>query len=175
MIQSRLLFGRKSVPGMVAMLLAGVLAGSIFVSPAVSQSAAPATTPARVAARSKFKPDHFAGSAGKYYAAIWGVDALKVKAVEGGELIRFSYQVLDPQKAAVFNDRNVDPKMVDSVNHLILVVPELEKVGKLRQNNKPETGRSYWMAFSNPRGYVKRGSRVNVVIGHFHADGLVVE
>ena len=90
-------------------------------------------------------------------------------------MVRFSYQVLDPQKAAVLNDRSIDPKMIDPVNHLILEIPELEKVGKLRQNNKPEAGRSYWMAFSNPRGTVKRGSRVNVVIGQFHADGLVVE
>jgi hypothetical protein len=31
------------------------------------------------------------------------------------------------------------------------------------------------MAFSNPRRTVKPGDRVNVVIGRFHADGLVVE
>jgi hypothetical protein len=31
------------------------------------------------------------------------------------------------------------------------------------------------MAFSNPRRTVKRGDRVNVVIGQFHADGLLVE
>ena len=56
-----------------------------------------------------------------------------------------------------------------------LVIPSLEKVGKLRQTNAPEPGRSYWMAFSNPRRVVKRGDRVNIVIGQFHADGLIVE
>ena len=175
MIRPRLLSVHKSVPVMAVMLVAGILSGSSVVSPAMSQSAGPAPKPAHVPARARFQPDHFAGRAAKYYALIWGIDSLKVKAVEGGELVRFSYQVLDPQKAAVLNDRDIDPKMIDPANHLILVVPELEKVGKLRQNNKPEAGKSYWMAFSNPRGTVKRGTRVNVVIGQFHADGLVVE
>jgi hypothetical protein len=56
-----------------------------------------------------------------------------------------------------------------------LVVPSLEKVGKLRQSEAPEEGKSYWMAFSNKGRLVKRGDRVNVVIGQFHADGLVVD
>ncbi len=56
-----------------------------------------------------------------------------------------------------------------------LVVPSLEKVGMLRQSNTPEPGKSYWMAFSNPSRTVKRGDRVNVVIGHFQAEGLIVE
>jgi hypothetical protein len=55
------------------------------------------------------------------------------------------------------------------------VIPELEKVGKLRQTGTPEAGKAYWMAFSNKGRLVKRGDRVNVVIGSFHADGLVVD
>jgi hypothetical protein len=34
---------------------------------------------------------------------------------------------------------------------------------------------TYWMAFSNPTLAVKRGHRVDVVIGSFHAANLVVE
>jgi hypothetical protein len=56
-----------------------------------------------------------------------------------------------------------------------LVVPSLEKVGQLRQSGTAEEGKVYWMAFSNPRRSVKPGDRVSVVIGNFHADGLVVE
>jgi len=55
------------------------------------------------------------------------------------------------------------------------VVPSLEKVGKLRQSSTPQAGKSYWMAFSNKGRLVKRGDRVNVVIGKFRADGLVVD
>jgi hypothetical protein len=45
----------------------------------------------------------------------------------------------------------------------------------LRQTATPEEGKSYWMAFSNKGRPVKRGDRVTVVIGHFRAEGLVVE
>ena len=31
------------------------------------------------------------------------------------------------------------------------------------------------MAFSNKGNYVKDGDRVNVIIGSFHADGLLVQ
>ena len=34
---------------------------------------------------------------------------------------------------------------------------------------------TYWMAFSNPTLAVKRGHRVDVVIGSFRANNLVVE
>ena len=51
------------------------------------------------------------------------------------------------------------------------------QVGLLRQapTGKPEPGKAYWMAFSNKGRLVKRGDHVSVVIGRFHADGLVVE
>jgi hypothetical protein len=51
----------------------------------------------------------------------------------------------------------------------------LEKVGKLRQSSTPKAGMTYWMAFSNPTLAVKRGHRVDVVIGSFRATNLVVE
>jgi hypothetical protein len=51
----------------------------------------------------------------------------------------------------------------------------LEKVGQLRQSSTPIEGKVYWMAFSNKGGRVKRGDHVNVVIGNFHAEGLVVD
>jgi hypothetical protein len=55
------------------------------------------------------------------------------------------------------------------------VVPALEQVGQLRQSATPKAGMSYWMAFSNSGRRVKRGDRVDVVIGQFRANGLVVE
>jgi hypothetical protein len=57
----------------------------------------------------------------------------------------------------------------------VLVIPSLEKVGQLRQSSTPIAGKNFWMAFSNPRLTVKPGDRVNIVIGPFHAEGLVVE
>jgi hypothetical protein len=54
-------------------------------------------------------------------------------------------------------------------------VPLMDKVGKLRQSSPPEAGKTYWMLFSNKGGHVKRGDKVNIVIGKFRADGLVVD
>ena len=39
----------------------------------------------------------------------------------------------------------------------------------------PENGKAYWMVFSNKGRLVKRGNHVAVVIGAFHADGLIVD
>ena len=43
-------------------------------------------------------------SAELYYRLIWGVGSLKVKHAESGEIIRFSYRVLDADKARTLND-----------------------------------------------------------------------
>jgi hypothetical protein len=51
----------------------------------------------------------------------------------------------------------------------------MEKVGKLRQTGPAAEGRVYWMVFGNPSQLVKRGNRVDVVIGDFRAEGIVVE
>ena len=47
----------------------------------------------------------------------------------------------------------------------------------LRQmpNGKPEAGKSYWMAFSNSGRVLRRGDGVNVVIGNFRSEGLILE
>ena len=110
-----------------------------------------------------------------YYQGVWGVEELHVKAAESGQLIRFDYRVLDPGKATPLNDKKFEPELVDVQAGVKLVVPELEKVGKLRQQSSPKAGMTYWMAFSNPTLAVKRGHRVDVVIGSFRANNLVVE
>jgi hypothetical protein len=98
-----------------------------------------------------------------------------VKSVEAGALIRFTYRVLDPEKAKPLNDEKNDPFLIDPKAGVKLVVPSLEKVGKLRQVSTPQASKVYWMTFSNKGGFVKTGDRVDIVIGNFHANGLVVE
>jgi len=110
-----------------------------------------------------------------YYEGVWGVDSLSVKAVESGEIIRFSFRVLDADKAKPLNDKKSEPHLIDMQAKVKLVVPSLEKVGQLRQSSTPIASKFYWMGFSNPGRQVKRGDRVEVVIGQFHADGLVVD
>jgi hypothetical protein len=172
---------RKVISKTTSLLLAGVFASSILVLtagaqfPASAGTTAPATKPSVTAAPSRYRPDRFAGRAGKYYELIWGVDSLAVKWTESGEVIRFTYRVLDAGKAKTLNDKKVEPALIDPQARVKLVVPSMEKVGQLRQSSTPQAGKSYWMAFSNKGRLVKRGDRVNVVIGQFRAEGLVVD
>lgn len=159
------------------MLLAGVLASSLFVLPAAGQSTTPAAKPPAASQSTRYRPERFSRRAKLYYEDIWGVDTLSVKWTEQGEVIRFAYRVLDGNKALALNDKKAEPQLIDPQAAVKLVVPALENVGLLRQtpSGKPEPGRIYWMAFSNKGRLVKRGDHVNVVIGQFRADGLVVD
>jgi hypothetical protein len=141
-------------------------------------SGKPAAQPAKPAGTGsthRYQPDRFAGRAGSYYRLVWGVDSLGVKLVESGEVVRFTYRVLDAQKAKALNDKQNEPELVDPRAGVKLVVPSMEKIGKLRQSSNPEAGKSYWMAFSNKGRPVKHGDHVIVQIGQFRADGLVVD
>ena len=140
-----------------------------------SQSTAPTAKKAGNVVPQRYRQNRVAASARQYYAIQWGVDSLSVRSVESGEIIRFSYRVLDAEKAKALNDKKAEPSLIDPRAGVKLVVPSLEKVGKLRQSSTPEAGKMYWMAFSNKGGFVKRGHRVDVVIGPFKAEGLVVQ
>lgn len=140
-----------------------------------SRSAPPSAPAKRSAKVSRYRPDPFAGRSGNYYRLVWGVDSISVKWAESGEVIRFSYRVLDADKAKVLNEKRNEPSLIDPQAGVSLVVPALENVGQLRQSTTPENGKSYWMVFSNKGRLVQRGHHVSVVIGAFHADGLVVD
>ena len=161
-------------------LLAGLLAGSIAVAPAflqATQNNEGTVNPASQSgtARSRYQPSRFSKRATQYYGLVWGVDSLAVRSTESGEVIRFTYRVLDAEKAKTLNDKKNEPALIDPRAGVKLIVPSLEKVGQLRQSATPEAGKSYWMAFSNKGRLVKRGDRVDVVIGKFRAEGLVVD
>ena len=157
------------------MLPALSLAGGIFVLGAVAQDPAPVNNAPTARAPSYSAHTRLPMRASQYYGAVWGVDSFSVKLVESGEIIRFSYRVLDAAKAEKLNDKKADPFLIDPRAGVRLVVPTMEKIGQLRQTATPEAGKSYWMAFSNKGRIVKRGSRVSVEIGLFRVDGLVVQ
>jgi hypothetical protein len=157
------------------MLLAGLLAGGISSSAMATEPPAPAKGLAAAKPRTRYQPDRFAGRAGKYYDLVWGVDSLNVKLAESGQIVRFSYRVLNPARASALNDGRSEPSLIDPRAGVSLVIPRMEKVGQLRQTGTPEAGKAYWMAFSNKGRPVKKGDRVDVVIGQFRAQGLVVD
>jgi hypothetical protein len=105
----------------------------------------------------------------------WGVDVVGVRRISSGQMLRFSYRILDPVKAKPLQAKEVKPYLTDEATGTRLAVPALENVGELRQTAAPEAGRTYFMIFGNPGGLVKSGSPVDVVIGGFHAEGLIVD
>jgi hypothetical protein len=134
------------------------------------------TAAARPVARSSpYKSAGLPESAKLYYLSSWGVDSLKAVSTASGNLIRFSYRVVQPKAATALGDVTSTPYMVGLKNNAVLHIPVMEKVGQLRQTGVPQQGQEYWMAFSNKGAMVMRGDRVNVVIGTFHVDGLTVE
>ena len=149
-------------------------------APGPASAAAPAAGAAagqapQAPARSPYAVERFSGRAGIYYGLIWGVDSIQVRLVESGELVRFSFRVLDPAKAKILNDKQTEARLEDPRAGVSLSVPVMEKVGQLRQTAPPEAGRAYWMTFSNKGRLVARGDRVDVVIGQFRANNLVVD
>ena len=163
-------------------IFAMLLAGSMVPSHAFSQSsqdkegsAVPARKRPETALPRRYAQNRLAAKALRYYSLVWGVDSLTVKSVESGEIIRFTYRVIDADKAKSLNDKRNEPSLIDPGAGVKLAVPSLEKIGKLRQSSTPLAGKVYWMAFSNRGGHVKPGHHVDVVIGQFHAAGLVVQ
>jgi len=179
---------RKMSALLVSVIASGILvAGGAAQSPAPApaqsgtptQSVAPAqpsAPPARPApALQGAQVSRLSRRAEMYYEGAWGVSELRVKVAESGSLIRFDYRVVDPEKAVALNDKKAEPMLFDAQARVKLVVPQMEKVGKLRQSSTPKAGMTYWMAFSNPTQAVQRGHRVDVVIGSFRASNLIVE
>jgi len=176
------------------LLRGGLIAGSFLVFAAAAQSNQEAPTPEKgTAAKTQVQPQtrtsaptrtskihhpvvtgELTSTQKRYYGLIWGVEILGVKVVSSGLMLRFSYRVLDVNKAKVLNDKKATPLLIDQKSGAKLEVPTLEKVGQLRQSPAPENGHEYWMVFSNNGEVVKPGSRVDIVIGNFRAKGLIV-
>jgi hypothetical protein len=165
------------------MLFAGIFVSSFLILPTLAlsaegQEALPANqvvAPSQAQKVSPYHPNKLSKHAREYYQSIWGVDNMLVHMTASGNLIRFSYRVNDPVRAKSLADEHTKPYLLGLRSHAMLQVPVMENIGQLRQAVKPETGKEYWMVFSNRGNLVKVGDRVNVIIGTFHADGLMVE
>ena len=138
-------------------------------------SQAGAASPAKAAREPRSLPNRVPARAKAYYESLWGVDNFLVRRTASSSLVRFSYRVVDPARAAALNDGHFKPELIAPTRGVSLQVPSMEQIGDLRQKGKLEAGKVYWMAFSNKGNVVRPGDRVNVVIGSFRADGLVVQ
>jgi hypothetical protein len=168
---------RHALGGALAALFitAGAAAAPIPPQPGTPIAVAAPTASASKPATSPFRQRRESSKAQNYYVSRWGIDDLKVRSTNSGNLIRFSYRVVNVELAQVLNDKRNTPAMVSQRARVVLQVPMMEKVGPLRQSMPPEAGKEFWMVFSNKGNYVKPGDRVDVLIGSFHADGLMVD
>ncbi|WP_233886943.1 hypothetical protein [Paraburkholderia flagellata] len=161
---------------------AGLIAGSVclaasWLQPAAGQeSAIAAHKPAGAAAKqSPYSPASLPQRAKGYYELAQGIDHLSVRRTASGNLIRFSYRVTDPAAARPLGEKTATALMFGRTSHALLEIPVMDKVGALRQSGPLETGQEYWMVFSNKGGAIKAGERVDVFVGSFHVDGLIVQ
>jgi hypothetical protein len=111
----------------------------------------------------------------QYYPSAWGVERLQTGLTSSGNLVRFTFRVVDPKRAKPLGDHAATPYLYAPRTHAVLQVPVMEKIGQLRQLGNLESNKDYWMVFSNKGNLVRAGDRVNVIIGPFHAEGLLVE
>jgi hypothetical protein len=105
----------------------------------------------------------------------WGVEVVFVRQVAAGYMLEFRYKVLDAKKAQPLFERQTKPILTHTASGAKFVVPTPAKTGALRNSNLPQAGRTYWMFFANPGKFIKPGEQVNIEIGDFVAESLVVQ
>jgi hypothetical protein len=155
---------------------ASLVLGCALTQACLAQTQAPVSPAAdRAHKTSPYHGMKLSEKARDYYPAAWGVDHLRATYTSSGNLIRFSYRVLEPKLAKPLGDHESTPYLYAPRSHAMLQIPTMEKIGQLRQLNAAEANKEYWMVFSNKGNLVRPGERVNVIIGKFHADGLLVE
>ena len=176
--QSELAPLRLDVRALVGSAPAFCLLATLFAIASMAAARAetqPAHAGMEVHKNSAYRPIGQVRRESEHFRALWGVDKLAVRRVASGSLIRFSYHVVDPARAGVLNAERDIPYLIAPTRGVVLQIPTLEQVGDLRQKGQPVAGMTYWMAFSNKHEPVKVGDRVNIAIGTFHAEGLIVE
>ncbi len=161
------------------LLTAATLSGmALFCSATAATEKAPVPGKANSAIalrQSPYRRTRETEKAHEYYPAAWGVGHLQTSLTSSGNLVRFTFRVLDPKRARPFADHAATPYLYAPRTHAVLQVPTMDKIGQLRQLGNLESNKDYWMVFSNKGNLVRAGDRVNVIIGPFHAEGLLVE
>jgi len=105
----------------------------------------------------------------------WGVEILHVRQAAAGYMLEFRYKVVDAEKAKPLFLRQTKPMLTHAETGALLIVPTPAKTGALRNSNPPLAGHTYWMFFANPGKLVQPGEHVDIEIGDFVAEGLVVQ
>jgi len=112
---------------------------------------------------------------GQAYRRNWGIEIIGIRVTSSHSMLSFRYRIVDPVKARPIMDQKSKAYVIDEATGVRLAVPAMENIGELRQSGTPEPDRNYFIIFGNPGGLVKAGSRVSVVIGEMHVNGMIAE
>lgn len=110
-----------------------------------------------------------------YMKREWGIEIVYVRQTAAGYMLEFRYKVVDAKKAQALFERQIKPLLTHVESGAKMVVPTPAKTGALRNSNPPKDGHTYWMFFANPGQLVKPGEHVDIEIGEFVAENLIVQ
>jgi hypothetical protein len=99
-----------------------------------------------------------------------GVKITQVAVTGDGGLVDLRYKVVDPDRANSLHDPKTPPAVVDEQTGLVVhnLFMDHSHTGPYK------TGVTYYLVFENPGGWVRRGSRVTVLLGDARVDHVVV-
>jgi hypothetical protein len=165
----------RAETGLPAALLAGSLLVLHLVAPVARGDTAsqPMTTPQAAKVIEPIPAPHHPREK-TYMKRKWGVEILFLRESVAGYMLEFRYKVLDPGKAAPLFVRKTKPVLTHVRTGKRLTVVEPATTGALRNSYTPLADHTYWMFFTNPNKLIKSGDRVNLQIGDFAVEGLVV-
>jgi len=106
----------------------------------------------------------------------WGIEALKVTLSANGYMVDFRYRVIDPKKAAKAVNRRDQPYLRNLKTGRNSLVPSPANIGALRHTGgNLQKGKHYFVLFANPGKAIKRGDKVNLVMGGYALENVTVQ
>jgi hypothetical protein len=109
----------------------------------------------------------------------WGIKFYGIKWTAAGYMLHLRFRVLDPEKAYPLLSRKIKRQVIVEKSGAVLKVPFSPKVGSLRSTvrtpNMVKKGRNYEALFANPGRHVKPGDKVDLVIGNFMVENIIVQ
>ena len=104
-----------------------------------------------------------------------GVRVERITIAAAGYMLDMRYRIIDAELAGRTLQRDTGLMLVDQATGTKLEVPNMAKVGKLRQLPGKDGDRIYWMFFNNPGGLVKAGAKVTLKLGDLKIEDIVVQ
>jgi hypothetical protein len=100
-----------------------------------------------------------------------GVRLVRVAVTGGGGLLDLRYQVVDPNKAVAVHEDQTPPAIIDERTGLVI---DRLLMGHAHHGElKPAV--SYYLVFENTGNWVRRGSKVTVLLGDAQVEHVVVK